>query len=91
MDDDDTLDFLRNRELSNPVYQHPGGAPIGEYLTTAQAAALMGITDAGVRQAIARGLLPARHFGRAWLILRSDAIAYQANKKRPGRQKKSPR
>jgi excisionase family DNA binding protein len=42
-------------------------------MTTAEVAALYGLSDATVRQAILRGALPARKSGGTWLIRARDA------------------
>ena len=41
-------------------------------ITAPEAAARLGVTDTRVRQLILAGRLPARKFGRAWLIEASD-------------------
>ncbi len=55
-------------------------------ITTKQAAKILGINDSRVRQLILAGRLPAKKFGRDWLINEKD-LAKVANRK-PGRPKK---
>lgn len=47
------------------------------YLTTEQAAAILGVAASEVRRLARGGLLPAVMFGRQWLILEEDARAYK--------------
>lgn len=59
-----------------------------ELLTTAQAAEFLGITVRGVQLAIQAGKLPATRIGaRVLVVTRADLETYQANKKKPGRQR----
>lgn len=51
-------------------------------LTTAQAAAALGISARRVQQLITGGLLPAQRIGRDWLIAPADLAAVRD---RPGR------
>lgn len=51
-----------------------------EWLTVAQAAGLIGITDRAVRLAITERRLPATRSGRAWQIERSDVNDYRAQR-----------
>lgn len=60
-----------------------------KYLTTTQAAELLGVTPSRVRQLILAGRLPAQKIGRDLFIKEQDIIIF---KKRPvGRPKKSDR
>lgn len=43
-----------------------------DYLTTAEAAERLGMTDSGVRRLILTGRLPARKIGRDWIIKPAD-------------------
>lgn len=53
--------------------------------TIEQAAAILGITGAGVRQLIYRGSLPAHKHGRDWAIRKSDLDKHQENRRERGR------
>lgn len=60
------------------------------YITTAQAAVLLGIKTASAQQYAARGLFPgARKFGEGkggvWMIPRAAVLAYKARRRSPGR------
>ena len=55
-------------------------------LTTKQAAKVLGINDSRVRQLILSGRLPARKFGRDWIIEEKD-LKKVADRK-PGRPRK---
>jgi len=46
-----------------------------DLLTTAEAAALLSLTDYRIRQLIRSGSLPARRLGRDWLIDREALLA----------------
>jgi len=48
------------------------------WLSVAQAASLLGVSPGRVRQLAASGQLPARRFGRAWVIRRADLERYRA-------------
>jgi excisionase family DNA binding protein len=49
---------------------------LSEFLTTAEAAELLGIPAAQVRRALAAGRLPGRRLGRQWRTTRSAVLAY---------------
>jgi excisionase family DNA binding protein len=53
-----------------------------EYLTTAQAAELAGISQRGINMAIYRGYLPAGKFGPVHMIRRTDLDAYMTGRTR---------
>jgi len=55
-------------------------------VTTKEAAQILGITDGRVRQMILRGQLPAKRFGRALTLSRSDVESLRGRK--AGRPKK---
>jgi excisionase family DNA binding protein len=56
-----------------------------ELLTTAQAAKVMGVTDAHVRRVIGTGELKATRFGgHSWVIRRADAEAWAKVQRRTG-------
>lgn len=61
-----------------------------EYLTTGEAARLLNIDPATVRQLIAKGRIPARRFGRDWQITPSDLRTY-ADSRRKTASKPGPR
>lgn len=48
------------------------GATMTDPITTAEAAALLGVTPNRVKQYIEDGRLPAKKFARAWMIERRD-------------------
>jgi len=49
---------------------------LSEFLTTAEAAELLGMPAAHVRRALAAGGLPGRRLGPQWRIPRSAVLAY---------------
>ena len=55
-------------------------------VTTKEAARILGVTDGRVRQMILKGQLPAKRFGRALTMSRSDVESLRGRK--PGRPKK---
>ncbi|MGI8761311.1 MAG: helix-turn-helix domain-containing protein [Jatrophihabitantaceae bacterium] len=63
-----------------PATALDSGAPL---LDAAEAAAVVGITDRGVRRAIAAGRLPARQAAGRWLIAEADANRYRDRRKAP--------
>jgi excisionase family DNA binding protein len=50
---------------------------MGDFLTTAEAAALMNLAQSRVVQLCARGLINASKFGHVWMIPRSSAARYK--------------
>ncbi|RII94557.1 helix-turn-helix domain-containing protein [Clavibacter californiensis] len=54
--------------------------PAAEWFTTAEAAARVGITDRGIRRAIAEKRLAARLVGRSWRISRTDLAHFRASR-----------
>jgi excisionase family DNA binding protein len=59
-----------------------------DYLTTLQAAQILGLTQERVLAFIKDGRLKAEHIGRAWVILRSDLEEFKKQPRIPGRPKK---
>lgn len=53
-------------------------APCPQWLSTAQVASRLGITDRAVRKAIDRGAIPAENIEGRWFINREDLAHYQA-------------
>lgn len=62
----------------------------GDWLNTAQAADVLGVTSIRVRQLIAEGRLKPTRVGSVYLLLRSDVEAFKKQKRAPGRPKKKP-
>lgn len=54
--------------------------PSSTWLSTTQAAGLAGVTDRGIRKAIAQGHLKAENIAGRWRINREDLTHYQANR-----------
>ncbi len=52
------------------------GQPVLEFLTTAEAAELLGVNVAQVRRALAAGRLSGRRVGPQWRTTRSAVLAY---------------
>jgi hypothetical protein len=59
---------------TTPVQSHQGAAMNDEYITTAQAAELAGISQRGINMAIYRGYLPAGKFGPVHMIRSSHPV-----------------
>ncbi len=64
------------------IYRKPTIGNEMDYLTTAQAAQILGITPEGVLSLLRRGQLKAEKVGRDWLYRRADVLRA---KERPGR------
>ena len=62
---------------------------ISSALTTAQAAAALGITERGVRNLIDSGTLPARKLGQQWFIDPADLKRPEVRDRKPGRPSKA--
>lgn len=53
--------------------------------TVAEAAGLLNVTERRVRQFIEEGQLPARKFGRDWMIEDADLETFASKERRTGR------
>ena len=56
-----------------------------DVITVAEAAKLIGISQAAVGQAIARGDIVASQFGDVWQVNRASAVAYSKTRRRRDR------
>jgi excisionase family DNA binding protein len=62
-----------------------------DYLSTAEVAKLLKVTDSRVRHLIRDGVLPAKKWGRDWWILEGDLDAYlRRPPKKVGRPRNAP-
>lgn len=76
-------DNLQATEEATMAIGDPGSPD--ELLGTAEAAEVMGVTDAHVRRVIGSGELPARRVGaRSWVVRRGDAEAWAKVQRRTG-------
>jgi excisionase family DNA binding protein len=57
---------------------------LGEWITTREAAELIGVTPNQVRHLARNDTIKARKFGHVWMINRDSAKAYAASDHRPG-------
>ncbi len=55
-----------------------------EWITSRQAAELIGVTTDHVAYLVRQGALSALRFGRVWMISRASAFAYAEMERRPG-------
>ncbi len=55
-----------------------------EWITSRQAAEMIGVTTDHVAYLVRQGTLSALRFGRVWLISRASALAYAGQERRPG-------
>ena len=55
-----------------------------DWITTREAAKVIGVTANQVRYLAREGIIETRKFGRAWMISRAAAEAYAASDRRPG-------
>jgi excisionase family DNA binding protein len=62
---------------------------MAEFLTTTQAAALVGVKVRAIQAAISSGRLPAVKMGRDWMMSRADVEAFAASERKPGPKKKA--
>lgn len=56
-----------------------------EYVTTSEAAEIIGCVARRVRQLLQAGKLVGKRMGRDWLVDRSSAEAYRDSARKPGR------
>lgn len=54
-----------------------------DYISTTEAADIIGVNDSRVRQLLRAGELSGKRFGRDWLILRRDAERFQRSPRGP--------
>lgn len=55
-----------------------------KYVTTAQAAEIIGCVDSRVRQLLREGTIAGERVGRDWLVLRKSAEMYAKTERKPG-------
>jgi excisionase family DNA binding protein len=55
-----------------------------EWITTQEAAEIIGVTRNHVRYLVAHGRVEAKRFGRAWMISRSSSEEYATTERKPG-------
>jgi excisionase family DNA binding protein len=54
-----------------------------EFMGTAEAAKLLKMTQQGIRNLIAEGLLPAKRLGRDYMLMRADVLKVPKRKRGP--------
>lgn len=54
------------------------------WLTVAEAAQLLGVTDSRVRQLLISGELPGEKFGSTWAIKKADVTRFSKIERKPG-------
>lgn len=59
--------------------------PAGDWITALEAATLLGVSKRRVQVLIKDGRIPARLFGKGYILLRSDVVAFKAVPRKPGR------
>jgi excisionase family DNA binding protein len=62
----------------------PEHLALGDWITTEEAARIIGVTTNHVRYLAKLGTIESRRFGRSWMINRASAEAYAATERRPG-------
>lgn len=55
-----------------------------KYVTTAEAAEIIGCVDSRVRQLLREGTLDGERVGRDWLVVKKSAERYAKMERRPG-------
>ena len=55
-----------------------------EWITTQEAAEIIGVTRNHIRYLIQQSKLEAKKFGRAWMVSRESAEKYAATERKPG-------
>lgn len=55
-----------------------------KYVTTAQAAEIIGCVDSRVRQLLREGVIEGERVGRDWIVLRRSAEKYGEMERKPG-------
>ena len=64
---------------------HPQGKTVTHFLTTAEAAAIIGVTEMRMRQYLNTGMIPqAKKHGRDWLIPTEAAKSFERPSGKPG-------
>jgi excisionase family DNA binding protein len=59
---------------------------MGDYITTSEAAEIIGCVDSRVRQLLRAGTLDGKRLGRDWLVSRNSAEGYSEKERKPGRK-----
>lgn len=62
--------------------------PDGEWITTREAAELLGVTDAHIRRLLLEGKLEGHKFGHIWAVRYSSAQEYLSSRPKPGPEPK---
>ncbi len=62
----------------------PEHLALGDWITTLEAAQIIGVTTNHVRYLAKLGVIESRRFGRAWMINRASAEVYAATDRRTG-------
>lgn len=55
-----------------------------KYITSGEAALILGVTIGRIRQLLLKGTLTGKHFGRAWMVDRRSVERYAASGRKPG-------
>jgi excisionase family DNA binding protein len=58
-----------------------------EWITTKEAADLIGVTDAHVRYLLGKGRIQGKKFAGVWMVSRQAVVAYKNKVKRLGKKK----
>ncbi len=67
---------------------YAAAAPM-EWITSQQAAKMIGVTTDHVAYLVREGMVSAQRFGRVWMISRASALAYAKTERRPGPKPRS--
>ncbi len=62
---------------------YAASAPM-EWITSQQAARMIGVTTDHVAYLVREGMVSAQRFGRVWMVSRASALAYAQAERRPG-------
>lgn len=78
---------MSNLAYNIPDYQHNQGvwgmSEQNEWITVAEAAAIMDVAVSNVRYLCLNERITCRKFGRVWQVLKADAESYRKSKRLP--------
>jgi excisionase family DNA binding protein len=73
-----------NIQESSPIEKYTPGALVMGYISSKEAAAILGVNDSRVRQLLIAGILSGKKFGPVWLVSRASVNKYALGDRKRG-------
>lgn len=71
-------------EPSNPIEGYVSKTLAMRYISSKEAATILGVNDSRVRQLLLAGILSGRKFGPVWLVSKASVNKYALTDRKPG-------